>query len=130
MLNSNISLNLFIVFGEEVIHGFSNDPWCINNGDLNVTRFWDRGGVTSDMERFSEVTDDLELRDLPLEGGTLYFDLGVKSSMSRLNYFLVSNDWECHFSGFMESTLARPVSIICPSCRRLKRGDRRLVERV
>lgn len=41
--------------------------------DFHVTRFQDEHntgiGLSSTMRRFSEVTEDLELRDLPLDGG-------------------------------------------------------------
>ncbi|RVW91675.1 LINE-1 reverse transcriptase-like [Vitis vinifera] len=61
-------------FWEELraIRGLWTDPWCIG-GDFNMIRFPNeriRGGrVSSSMRRFSEVIDELELRDLPLQGG-------------------------------------------------------------
>ena len=30
-------------------------------------------------------------------------------SMSRLDRFLVSKDWECHFNGVVQSILPRPI---------------------
>ena len=59
------------LFWEELgaIRGLGNDPWCIC-GDFNMIRFPNerrRGGrVSPSMRRFSEVIDDLDLRDLPL----------------------------------------------------------------
>ena len=42
-------------------------------GDFNMVRFLEkrsRGGrLTASMRRFSEVVEDLELRDFPLKGG-------------------------------------------------------------
>ena len=63
-------------FWEELgaIRGLWTDPWCIG-GDFNMIRFPNerrRGGrVSSSMRRFSEVIDELELRDLPLQGSRL-----------------------------------------------------------
>ena len=51
------------------IRGLWSDPWCIG-GDFNMIRFPNerrRGGrLSPSMRRFSEVIDDLDLRDLPL----------------------------------------------------------------
>ncbi|RVW89101.1 putative ribonuclease H protein [Vitis vinifera] len=96
------------------IQGLWNDPWCIG-GDFNMIRFpneWRRGGrLSPSMRRFSEVIDDLDLRDLPLQGGPFTWSGGLNNqAMSRLDRFLVSEDWEGHFNGVVQSTLPRPVS--------------------
>ena len=71
-----------------------------------------RGGrLSPSMRRFSEVIDDLDLRDLPLQGGPFTWNGGLNNqAMSRLDRFLVSEDWEGHFNGVVQSTLPRPVS--------------------
>ncbi|RVX00739.1 putative ribonuclease H protein [Vitis vinifera] len=63
------------------------------------------------MRRFSEVLDELALRDLPLQGGPYTWSGGLNGqSKSRLDRFLISEDWENHFSGVSQCTLPRPVS--------------------
>ncbi|RVX19759.1 Transposon TX1 uncharacterized 149 kDa protein [Vitis vinifera] len=104
------------LFWEELgaIRGLWSDPWCIR-GDFNLIRFPNesrRGGrLSSSMRRFSEVIDDLDLRDLPLQGGPFTWSGGLNNqAMSRLDRFLVSKDWEGHFKGAVQCTLPRPVS--------------------
>ena len=103
-------------FWEELgaICGLWDDPWCIG-GDFNVSRFpseRSRGGrLSAAMRRFSEVIDDLALRDLPLQRGLFTWNGGLNGqTMSRLDRFLVSEDWESRFSGVVQSTLLRLVS--------------------
>ena len=47
------------------MNGSWSDPWCVG-GDFNMVRFSGEhckgGGLTSTMRRFSEVTEELELR--------------------------------------------------------------------
>ena len=63
------------------------------------------------MRRFSEVLNDLGLRDLPLQGGHYTWQGGSNGrSMSRLDRFLVSPDWESQCSRAIQRRLPRPVS--------------------
>ena len=65
-------------------------------GDFNTIRF------SSSMRRFSEVIEDLGLRDIPLQGGPFTWrgkeggggggGGGDSGSMSRLDRFLFSDD--------------------------------------
>ena len=54
------------------IRGLWGGPWCVV-GDFNAIRFPEErskgGSLNSAMRRFYEVLEDLELRDLPLQGG-------------------------------------------------------------
>ena len=104
------------MFWEElgVIRGLWTNPWCIGD-DFNVIRFPSEhsreGRMTGFMRRFSDVIDELALRDLPLQGGPFTWSGGLNGqSRSRLDRFLISKDWENHFSGVTQCTLPRPVS--------------------
>ncbi|RVW87760.1 Transposon TX1 uncharacterized 149 kDa protein [Vitis vinifera] len=69
------------------------------------------GRLSGPMRRFSEVLDELALRDMPLQGGPYTWSGGLNGqSWSRLDRFLISEDWENHFSGVSQCTLPRPVS--------------------
>ena len=51
------------------IRGLWSDPWCVG-GDFNMIKFLEEhsrgGGLFASMRRFSEMLQDLELRDFPL----------------------------------------------------------------
>ena len=62
------------------------------------------------MRRFSEVVEELELRDLPLHGGLFTWCGGLNNRLkSRIDCFLISEDWEAHFQGVIQVVLARPI---------------------
>ena len=60
------------VFWSELGAILRNGPWCVA-GDFNMIRFPSErsreGRLFLTMRRFSEVVEELELRDLPLQGG-------------------------------------------------------------
>ena len=112
------------------VRGLWNIPWCVDEG-FNVVCFpcerWRGGRVSSSMRRFSKVIEDLELRDIPLQGGPFTWRGVSKNwSMSRIDRFLVSNDWESHFSNVIQSTLPRPTSNHCPILLGLREGGIRM----
>ncbi|RVW46613.1 Transposon TX1 uncharacterized 149 kDa protein [Vitis vinifera] len=103
-------------FWEELgsVKGLWSDPWCVG-GDFNLVRFPEehsRGGsLTASMRRFSEVVEDLELRDYPLRGGPFTWRGGLKNQVqSRLDRFLVTDNWDNMFNGVVQGILPRPVS--------------------
>ena len=66
--------------GLGAVKGLWGDPWCIG-GDFNVVRFSGErnreGSITGPMRRFSQVIDDLELKDLVLHGGIFMWKEGL-----------------------------------------------------
>ena len=53
----------------------------------------------------------MELRDYPLQGGPFTWRGGLNNqSQSRLDRFLVTDDWDKMFDGVVQGILARPVS--------------------
>ena len=89
------------------------DPWCIS-GDFNVVRFPKEGRnssrLSSAMRRFWEVIEELLLRDLPLDGGCFTWCGGLNNRYSsRLDRFLVLEEWVSHFNGLSQKLLPRPT---------------------
>ena len=67
------------------------------------------------MRRFSDILNDLGLRDLPLQGGPYTWRGGLNgSSKSRLDRFVVSANWESQCCKVIQSYLTRPASDHCP----------------
>ncbi|RVW93092.1 Transposon TX1 uncharacterized 149 kDa protein [Vitis vinifera] len=71
------------------IKGLWNEPWCVV-GDFNMIRFPSERSQGGGMFTWS--------------GG---FNNLLKSKIDR---FLISEDWEAHFQGCIQGVLARPVS--------------------
>ncbi|RVW15130.1 hypothetical protein CK203_083331 [Vitis vinifera] len=114
-------------FWEELgaIRGLWEDPWCIG-GDFNVVRYPEERRIaprlTADMRRFSEVIEELGLKDIPLAGGPFTWIRGLNSqAASRLDRFLISDQWKDHFSAISQSALPRLVSDHSPII--LEAGD-------
>ena len=66
--------------------------------------------LSATMRRFSEVIDELHLKDLPLFDGKYTWSGGSNNSLAfKLNYFLVFDDWEGQFNGLVQKIMANPV---------------------
>ena len=84
-------------------------------GDFNQVIFLgerSRGGsLDSEMRMFFDVIEDLDLRDLALLGGSFTWSGGQNNqTKSRLDRFLIFEDWEDMFCDVMQSILPRPTS--------------------
>ena len=107
-------------FWEELgaIKGLWDEPWSVG-GDFNSIRFPGERryghNLTAGMRRFSEVIEELNLKDLPSPGGQFTWFGGLNSqAASRLDRFLINNEWEDHFLGVFQSTLPKIASNRCP----------------
>ena len=103
-------------FWEELgaIKGIWDGPWCAA-GDFNAIlspEERNRGGrMNSNMRRFLEIIEDLELKDVPLVGGPFTWNGGVNNqTFSRLDRFLFNEGWDNHFGDVRQCVLSRPVS--------------------
>ncbi|RVW41080.1 LINE-1 reverse transcriptase-like [Vitis vinifera] len=63
------------------------------------------------MRRFAETVDELELVDMPLQGGEFTWNGGLNNQVwARLDRFLVSSTWLEMFNGATQIRLSRPIS--------------------
>ena len=96
------------------VYGIWNGSWCVAgdfNAILNPEERSRGGSFNSDMRRFADVIENLRLKDLPLFGGPFTWSGGMNNqSFSRLDRFLINEEWDCLFSGSKQCVLPRPVS--------------------
>ena len=76
------------------IRGIWGEHWCVG-GDFNIILSQGersrQGRITSAMRRFAQVIDELELVDLPLQGGSFTWSGGLYNQVwATLDRFLVS----------------------------------------
>lgn len=88
--------------------------WCIA-GDFNVVRSSsERKGagvqiLSNEMVEFNEFIDDMELIYLPLIGRKYTWHRANGSSMSRLDRFLVSEEWMSNWQDLTQWGLKRSI---------------------
>ena len=91
------------------------DPWCVF-GDFNVIRFSSERlrcrRCTPQMLEFSDFIEDLNLVDLSLGGGGRFtWSSGTANpSLSRIDRFPISSDWEDQFPDVVQNLLPCPLS--------------------
>ncbi|RVW96427.1 hypothetical protein CK203_029768 [Vitis vinifera] len=92
------------------IRGLWDDLWCLG-GDFNIILFQQERSsqrrISSAIRRFAETVDDLELVDLPLQGGEFTWNGRLNNqAWARLDRFLVSLSWLDLFSGVTQIRMA------------------------
>lgn len=95
------------------VSGLVSMPWVIG-GDFNVVRFEDekmgRARNTRAMKEFSRT-----IQDLPLHGGTFtWFRGNGNQCASRIDRFLISENWDDQFKFIKQRALPRVTSDHCP----------------
>ena len=80
-------------------------PWCIG-GDFNVTLFQNERSGGARRRRavaaFADFVAEIGLMDIPLAGGV--------STWSRLDRFLIPQEWEFSYPGLLQKKLLRVCS--------------------
>ncbi|KAL4183118.1 hypothetical protein AMTRI_Chr11g153600 [Amborella trichopoda] len=88
------------------------NSWCIG-GDFNTTRWsFERNSnsmVSQSMTDFSELLSRLELIDMALLGASFTWS-GLSPTLSKLDRFLISLDWDAEFPGSHSLALPKPTS--------------------
>ncbi|RVX08235.1 hypothetical protein CK203_017631 [Vitis vinifera] len=70
-----------------------------------------QGRLSGAMRNFAQTVDDLELIDLPMQGGIATWSGGRNNqSWARLDRFLVTQQWLDMFSGVAQCRMHRPTS--------------------
>ena len=98
----------------ESLEVYGGESWCLG-GDFNDICFPGKRNredrIQRSMRRFSQIIDELELKDLPIQRGQYTWKGGLNNQrMARLNRFLFTDDWEVHFEGAKQSLLPKPTS--------------------
>jgi hypothetical protein len=102
-----------------ILSNFSDLCWCVC-GDFNAIRSpYERksrvvGTSVEDYSHFNQFIDNNVLFDLPLCDRNYTWFRGDCVSMSRLDRFLLSEDWCARWPHFIQRALIRGLSDHCP----------------
>ncbi|XP_016513659.1 uncharacterized protein LOC107830565 [Nicotiana tabacum] len=107
------------------VRGLVEGPWVVCS-NFNITRFPSEKRNclrrSRAMMKFSDFIDDMNLIDLPLEGGVYTWFKGHNQIISsRVDRILISEEWDDTFRNIKQSLLQRlisdhvPVSLQCGS---------------
>ncbi|XP_070017166.1 uncharacterized protein [Nicotiana sylvestris] len=96
------------------VRGLMEGPWAVC-GDFNVTRYPSEKRECSRRSRamveFSDFIEDMELIDLRLEGGNYtWFKGDNHTAASRIDRFLISEEWDVRFRNIKQTIQQRLIS--------------------
>ena len=96
------------------LKGLWGRPWCVG-GDFNVLRSPHEHSMerrlSQAMRRFSQVIDDLDLKDLPTKGGHFTLSGGLNGQRkARLDIFLINDEWDNLLSNVIQIMLPKLIS--------------------
>ncbi|KAL4204495.1 hypothetical protein AMTRI_Chr01g110160 [Amborella trichopoda] len=111
------SLKHRLWFELDHVAALPHPSWCLG-GDFNVTRwFHERNTSTSisqDMRDFADFITKNELIDIPLQGSQFtWSNHSPNPSLSKLDRFLFSINWDELFSGSLALALPKPTLDHC-----------------
>nr|XP_033515727.1 exodeoxyribonuclease-like [Nicotiana tomentosiformis] len=105
------------------VRGLMEGPWVVC-GDFNVTKYpskkRDCSRRSSEMVGFLDFIEDMELIDLQLEGGSYtWFKADNHTTASRIDRFLISEEWDDSFRNIKQTLQQRLISDhtpVAPRC--------------
>ncbi|KAL4179989.1 hypothetical protein AMTRI_Chr13g122930 [Amborella trichopoda] len=115
------------------VASLSHPIWCLG-GDFNVTR-WSHeqnfsNSISPEMRDFSNFISRIELLDIPLQGSWFTWSNHASNpTLSKLDRFLLSLEWEDVFPRSSSLVLPKPTSDHCPilhDTAAIRRGPRPL----
>ncbi|KAL4196362.1 hypothetical protein AMTRI_Chr04g182850 [Amborella trichopoda] len=98
----------------ELVASFPHPIWCLG-GNFNVIR-WSHEqnsstSISQGMREFSDFISQNELLDIPLQGSRYtWSNHATNPTLSKLDRFLFSLNWEEHFPRSLAMALPKPIS--------------------